>query len=39
MQTYMKQNLLGEKLLWFQEHINPEMKEMTAETLDELIRL
>lgn len=39
MQTYMKQNLLGEKLLWFQERINSEFKEMTAEVLHELIQL
>ncbi|KAL1465807.1 hypothetical protein WDU94_005347 [Cyamophila willieti] len=36
MQTYMKQNLFGEKLLWFQEHIDPDTKEMTPEYLDEL---
>uniref|UniRef100_A0A8D8LJN5 Translation machinery-associated protein 16 n=1 Tax=Cacopsylla melanoneura TaxID=428564 RepID=A0A8D8LJN5_9HEMI len=36
MQTYMKQNLHGEKLLWFQQHIDADSKEMTPEYLDEL---
>lgn len=38
MLTYMKHNLFGEKLIWFKEHIDPEIKELTPEILDNLIQ-